>query len=252
MSNSTRLPKHSPIALAVAAALCAGSPRAALAQEAPATEKQLEKIAVTAEVDGVRVEVASSPKFTADLLNTPQTITVVTQQTISEQNLLSLRDVLSTVPGITFGAGEGGGGYGDSLTLRGFTGSNDVTIDGFRDSAQYTRSDTFNLEQVEVINGASSVFSGAGSAGGSINLVSKTARPGDFNRFALGAGTDSYGRATADFNRELNDTTAIRLNASAVVRSWGSNSFATVMRRQWMQARLQPAVVSQKITITVK
>jgi catecholate siderophore receptor len=213
MTKPNRPAPRSPIALAIAAAICAGDPEASIAQEAPAPEKQLEKIAVTGEVDGVRVEIASSPKFTADLLNTPQTITVVTQQTISEQNLLSLRDVLSTVPGITFGAGEGGGGYGDSLTLRGFTGSNDVTIDGFRDSAQYTRSDTFNLEQVEVINGASSVFSGAGAAGGSINLVSKTARLGNSNQFNLGAGTDSYGRATADVNREITDTTALRINA---------------------------------------
>ena len=29
--------------------------------------------------------------------------------------------VLGTLPGITFGAGEGGGGYGDSITLRGYT-----------------------------------------------------------------------------------------------------------------------------------
>jgi catecholate siderophore receptor len=213
MTKPARPASPSPITMAVAAVLCVGANQSARTQEAPAAEKQLEKISVTGEVDGVRVEAASSPKFTADLLNTPQTITVVTQQTINEQNLMSLRDVLSTVPGITFGAGEGGGGYGDSLTLRGFTGSNDVTIDGFRDSAQYTRSDTFNLEQVEVMNGANSVFSGAGSAGGSINLVSKSARPGDFNRIALGAGTDSYGRLTADVNRELTDTSALRLNA---------------------------------------
>ena len=39
---------------------------------------------------------------------------------MDEQNLLALRDMLSTLPGITFGAGEGGGGYGDSINLRGF------------------------------------------------------------------------------------------------------------------------------------
>ena len=61
------------------------------------------------------------------------------------QNLLSLRDVLTTLPGITFGAGEGGGGYGDSINLRGFSANNDITIDGVRDSAQYSRTDPFNL-----------------------------------------------------------------------------------------------------------
>ena len=78
---------------------------------------------------------ASSPKLTAALLDTPQQITIVPNKVIAEQNLLNLRDILSTLPGITFGAGEGGGGYGDSINLRGFSGSNDITVDGVRDSA---------------------------------------------------------------------------------------------------------------------
>src|SRR3546814_18580804 len=65
-----------------------------------------------------------------------------------------LRDALSTIPGITFGAGEGGGGYGDSINLRGYSASNDITVDGVRDSAQYRRTDPFNLQQIEVYNGA--------------------------------------------------------------------------------------------------
>ena len=85
-------------------------------------------------------------KYTEPLLDTPQTITVVTSEVMDQQNLLGLRDVLSTLPGITFGAGEGGGGYGDSINLRGFNANSDITTDGVRDSAQYTRTDTFNLE----------------------------------------------------------------------------------------------------------
>jgi catecholate siderophore receptor len=59
----------------------------------------------------VKVDKAESPKYTRPLLDTPQTITVINKATIQQQNLLTLRDVLSTVPGITFGAGEGGFGY---------------------------------------------------------------------------------------------------------------------------------------------
>jgi catecholate siderophore receptor len=198
---------RSPVALAVAAALwTAAGPGTA------AEETRLATIAVTEEEDPSQVERASSPKYTASLTDTPQTISVVTQQTIAEQNLLSLRDILSTVPGITFGAGEGGGGYGDSINLRGFAGSTDVTTDGFRDSAQYTRSDPFNLEQVEVVNGANSVYSGSGSVGGSINLVSKTARLGDTRRVTLGGGTDDYARVTGDFNQQIGQTAAVRMN----------------------------------------
>ncbi len=165
------------------------------------------------EVHGQYVEKPSSVKYTEPLLDTPQTITVVTRDVMDQQNLIGLRDVLSTLPGITFGAGEGGGGYGDSITLRGFNANSDITTDGVRDSAQYTRTDNFNLDAVELINGANSVYSGAGSVGGTINLVSKTARSGDFTVVQAGAGTDSFGRLTVDSNTEINDGVAFRVNA---------------------------------------
>lgn len=164
------------------------------------------------DVQGVAVKEASSPKYTAPLRDTPQAIEVVSREVIEGQNLLSLRDVLSTLPGITFGAGEGGGGFGDSINLRGFSANNDIQVDGVRDSAQYSRTDTFNLEQIEVVNGANSVYSGAGSVGGTINLVSKFAREGEFNNAALGVGTDSYGRVTLDSNQMIGDSTAVRFN----------------------------------------
>ena len=175
----------------------------------PQQAKELDAV----EVHGERVHKASSPKYTEPLLDTPQTITVVTSEVMAQQNLLGLRDVLSTLPGITFGAGEGGGGYGDSINLRGFTASSDITTDGVRDSAQYSRSDTFNLDAIELVNGANSAMSGAGSVGGNINLVSKTAREGDFNAFTVGAGSDNYGRVTADSNLDFGNGTALRLNA---------------------------------------
>jgi catecholate siderophore receptor len=154
-----------------------------------------------------------SPKSIAPLLNTPQTVTVISDQVIRKQNLLTLRDALSTIPGITFGAGEGGGGYGDSINLRGFSANNDITQDGVRDSAQYSRTDPFNLQQIEVFNGANSVFNGSGSVGGTINLVSKLPQPEDLTIVQGSLGTDNYRRATIDSNWRADDLIAVRLNA---------------------------------------
>jgi catecholate siderophore receptor len=155
----------------------------------------------------------ASPKAVRPLLDTPQTVTVLSAQVLEQQNLLSLKDALSTIPGISFGAGEGGSGYGDSITLRGYSANNDITIDGVRDSAQYTRSDTFDVSQVEVTNGASSVQTGAGSVGGNINLVTKRPTDKDQAIAQAGIGTDNYYRATVDINEHLNDSIAVRLNA---------------------------------------
>ncbi|MDI1294892.1 MAG: TonB-dependent receptor plug domain-containing protein, partial [bacterium] len=160
-----------------------------------------------------KVEKVESPKYVRRLLDTPQTITVVGNQTISKQNLLTLRDVLATVPGITFGAGEGGGGYGDSINLRGQSANTDISIDGVRDSAQYSRTDPFNLEQIEVTSGANSVFGGSGAIGGNINLVTKRPKAVDETLIQAGLGTSDYYRATIDSNVRVNDLIAVRLNA---------------------------------------
>jgi catecholate siderophore receptor len=204
-----------------AAAPAAVSPAAGLAADAVAASNaadaadkkatELDKV----DVHGTPIAQPSSPKLTASWLDTPQTITVVPQKIIAEQNLLTLRDILTTLPGITFGAGEGGGGYGDSINLRGFTGANDITIDGVRDSAQYTRTDPFDLDSVELVNGANSVYAGSGSVGGSINLVSKTPVLGDHTTVTGGVGTADYGRFTVDTNQQIGDTTAFRVNLMA-------------------------------------
>lgn len=204
--------RHSPLATALLLAITAPA-LAAPAGDTPADASGQAKQLDTVEVHGERVRKASSPKYTEELVDTPQTVTVVTSEVMAQQNLLGLRDVLSTLPGITFGAGEGGGGYGDSINLRGFNATTDITVDGVRDSAQYTRTDNFNLESIELINGANSAMSGAGSVGGNINLVSKTARESDFSTLTLGAGTDGFGRATVDSNHDLGNGQALRVNA---------------------------------------
>ncbi|WP_146907801.1 TonB-dependent receptor domain-containing protein [Arenimonas daejeonensis] len=220
--TARRLPAPRLVSLAIASALAAAALPVAAAPAADLSAEAGMAAAGTAdnatrldgiEVTGERVSKPSSPKYTEALLDTPQTITVVDKATMDQQGLLGLRDILSTLPGITFGAGEGGGGYGDSINLRGFSANADITVDGVRDSAQYSRTDNFNLDALELINGANSVYSGAGSVGGNINLVSKTAMLEDFNVVTVGAGTDSYGRITADSNQVIGDDTALRLNA---------------------------------------
>lgn len=202
------------------AMLCVGaslSPLAAAsAQETAAAEtpKALGGVTVT---DTAIIEQTAkrqeSPKATRPVLDTPQTVTILSREVIEMQNLLTLRDVLSTVPGITFGAGEGGGGFGDSINFRGYSANNDITIDGVRDSAQYTRSDTFNLEQIEVTNGANSAVAGSGSVGGSINIVTKRPLAKDATTIAGGIGLDNYYRGTIDTNKRVSDLIAVRLNA---------------------------------------
>lgn len=202
-------------AVAGAAGLTLAPGLALAAEEVVATADAGSSLVDGVDVRGERPNKPSSTKYTAPPLDTPQTVTVVSDRTIRDQNLLGLRDILQTVPGITFGAGEGGGGYGDSINLRGYSANSDITTDGLRDSAQYSRTDPFNVQQIEVVNGANSVYAGAGSIGGSINLVSKTPAGRDRTQIGLGLGSDGYQRFTVDSDTSPSETVALRVNLMA-------------------------------------
>lgn len=207
------LPQRHLLASTISVAIASSSGFAIAAEGQKAL--QLDSIKIEAARKDSRTEHSASSKYVAPLLDTPQTITVVSPKVIQEQQALSLRQVLSNVSGITFNAGEGGGGSGDSINIRGFSANSNIQIDGLRDSAQTSRTDTFNVEQVEVIKGPNSVFGGAGTTGGSINIISKQPQDQAFTRLGGSIGTDNYYRLTLDTNQPLEgvgDNSAVRLN----------------------------------------
>lgn len=184
-------------------------PAAAIAQE---SETSLPPLTVTAEAESpYKVERAASSKFTAPLVDTPKTVTVIPQEVIKQTNAASLQEALRATPGITFGMGEGGTPEGDNPIIRGFSAQANTFIDGLRDPSSQSRN-MFAVEQVDVVKGADSAFSGGGAVGGSINLTSKSAKLGNFNEASLGVGTDNFVRTTADFNRQISETSALRIN----------------------------------------
>lgn len=183
------------------------------------TDKRTAILEIHADAGSVEVRddtqpILASPKYTQPLLDTPQTITVISKEVMEEQGATTLRDVLRNVPGLTITAGEGGNPAGDNLTLRGFSARNDIFVDGVRDISPQAR-DPYNLEQVDVVKGPGSAYTGRGSTGGSINLINKI--PGLRRAFAgtLDFGTDATRRATADINLPIGDTIGFRLNMLA-------------------------------------
>lgn len=184
--------------------------QASRAQEAPVV---LPPVNVEADQPGAdyKVDQSSSPKFTAPLLDTPKTVTIIPKEIIQERGATSLMDTLRTVPGISLGAGEGGVPSGDRAFIRGFDSRGDTFIDGTRDFGVQIR-DPFNFEQVEVVKGPGSVYGGRGSTGGAINIVSKTPTLEDFSLGSFTLGTDMTKRGTLDINRALGEHTAFRIN----------------------------------------
>jgi len=158
-------------------------------------------------------EALSSPKFTQPLVDTPQTVSVIRREVIQEQAATTLQEALRNTPGITLLLGEGGNTNSkDNIFMRGFDTSGSVFTDGVRDVGGGARS-TYNVEQIEVVKGASGSEYGRGVASGSVNMATKVPFAGNLNEARLSLGSADQKRATADVNRQINDSTAVRLNA---------------------------------------
>jgi catecholate siderophore receptor len=166
-------------------------------------------------------------KFTEPLLDTPQTVSVIPKFVLEDEQNRTLQDAVRNVPGISIAAGESGA-QGDNLTIRGFTARNDIFLDGIRDFGSYYR-DSFNFEQVEVLEGPAGVQFGRGSTGGVINQESKVPATDRFVRIDAQAGTDLTRRIAADINEPLPDLangTAFRLNAMGTEGGVASRPYA--------------------------
>jgi len=203
------LQRHA-LGLAVMGLIGASAAHAQTAATAVGAERTLEEVRV---ID-FRGEQVDSIKYTRELKDTPRIITVLPDDLLEEQNVTSLKDAMRNIPGISLQAGEGNPPGGDQLKIRGFNARDDINVNGVRDLGNYFR-DPFYVEQLEVVKGPNSAFSGRGSAGGTINFVTKKPQPQAFSRAEVSLGTDSYRRATVDLNRPLDDNSGVRLNLMA-------------------------------------
>ena len=205
--------QNSRIGMAVSLALAASGQAAA--QNGTEEAKTLQRIAVEAtEPEATpKVDRVSSPKFSQDLIDTPQTIAVVSKEVLQQQGATSLTQALRNTPGVTFLLGENGNtATGDSIFMRGFDTQGSIFIDGIRDLGTVTR-DTFNTEQVEVAKGPAGPDYGRGAASGYVNLASKVPGNDSFNAGSASYGTASNARITGDLNHRFEGTgTGFRLN----------------------------------------
>ncbi len=204
------------VAIAVSLALAAA---AANAQTPSADEpKTLPKVSVEAAEpeETSKVDRVESPKFTQPLLDTPQTIAVVSKEVLKQQGATTLSQALRNTPGVTFLLGENGNtATGDSIFMRGFDTQGSIFIDGIRDLGTVTR-DTFNTEQVEIAKGPAGPDYGRGAASGYVNLASKVPTPESFSGGTVSYGTADNARLTGDINHRFEGSgTALRLNVMA-------------------------------------
>lgn len=215
-TNRTRSPSAAaPAYLALSCVGLLATPATAQDNSNEPNQPRLGGVTVTdtaIDEQGYKVDRAASPKYTAPLLDTPKTVIVLPSQVIRESGSTTFVEALRTVPGITFGAGEGGNPQGDRPFIRGSDAQGSTYIDGIRSVGGQSR-EIFAIEQIEVVKGGDSTMGGRGSAGGSLNLVSKMPHLGTDALLDASYGTDDYKRVALDANYEVGPNAAVRMNA---------------------------------------
>ncbi|WEK44267.1 MAG: TonB-dependent receptor [Candidatus Sphingomonas colombiensis] len=161
-------------------------------------------------VNGERDRRDANPKFIAPPVDTPRSIVVLPAETIEQTGSATLADALRTVPGITFGAAEGGNPVGDRPFIRGFDSQGSTYVDGVRDFAAQSR-EVFAVDSIQIIRGSDTTLGGRGNAGGTINIISKAPQKDSFVRATGSYGTADYKRVTADVNQRISDQIAVRV-----------------------------------------
>ncbi|VXC59085.1 TonB-dependent receptor [Sphingomonas sp. AX6] len=206
---------------------------AAPAYAQPVTEGDPQEVVVTGEY---LTDDLSLPQQVLSPLDTPQSVTVVEDDLMSEQGRRTLRDAMRNITGVSFQAGEGNPpGGGDAFNVRGFSARDDIFVDGIRDPGNYFR-DPFYAERIEVTKGPASAFAGRGNVGGTVNIV--TRQPILSNRVGgeIGVGTDNFYRATADYNYVVDTDSGIAVRLTAMAHSADEPGRDQVFSRRWAVA----------------
>lgn len=201
---------------------------------AQTTDTTLPTVSVKGKADrpedtGYQAEKTRVGKTTQLPKDVPQALTIVTRQFIEDTNATTLKEALRNVSGLTFNAAEGGR-TGDNMNLRGFYSFGDIYLDGIRDVAQIKR-DTFNDQQIEVLRGSAAMLFGHGQAGGVINRVSKVPMMLDTGSVTATVGDTGYNRVTADVNKPVGDSTAVRINVMNTAGGETTRDHVNVNRR---------------------
>jgi iron complex outermembrane receptor protein len=161
---------------------------------------------------------ATGSKIALPVVENPQSVSVVTRQSLEDRQVLKLSETAQAVAGVIAAPGYGGLPTGD-FTIRGFrpasSGGNNLR-NGYRDFNFLTPRDMQGIERVEFLKGPASLLYGMAEVGGVTNAISKRP-PGVFGS-EIGVQFGSFGlvRPTVDVTGPIgqSQTLSYRVNGA--------------------------------------
>ncbi len=153
---------------------------------------------------------SSSTRLNLALKETPQSISVITDQRIKDQKLTNLTEVMEATTGIAVSR-VGMGAENDTYWSRGFQ-INNFEVDGVPTSARLGNfsQTTAMYDRIEVVRGATGLISGLGTPSATVNMIRK--RPTDEARASVSGEAGSWDRygLGMDVSGSLTETGNVR------------------------------------------
>lgn len=182
------------------------------------------EIVVTGEQDGYRVPNTSvGTRTDTPLRDIPQSITVVPQEVLRDQNVTDINDALRNASGVAPINSSRSSGNVTRFLIRGFENLNLANSSFLRNGLRegWVEPEVLpNTERIEVLRGPASVLYGTGNLGGTINIVTEQPLRDPFYEVEASIGSYDYYRGAIDLSGPLNDSRTLlyRLNVGYLNR----------------------------------
>ena len=168
---------------------------------------------------------ATATKTGTPLIETQQSVSVITADQLKSQDAETLGQALDYVPGVV-GEPYGADPRFDAPRIRGFDGRQAQYLNGLRmmRTAGAPAIDPYLLERVEVLRGPASIMYGQGNPGGIINMISKRPVFERFGEVGVQAGSyDTYG-TFFDFGGPVTTGSDFAYRLTGLVRGAGAQT----------------------------
>ena len=181
----------------------------------------------------------TATKIDLPLIETPQSISVVTRDQMDAQGAHTVAEALDYTAGVVTGT-NGGQTRFDSIFIRGLGGfAAEAGFARYVDGLQWPQGprnvsqiDPYALERVEVLRGPSSVLYGQASPGGFVNMVSKGPTEQPQREIMLQLGNHNYKTLGVDLSGPLDAAGTLSFRLPMLVRDADSQTRFQHERRQ--------------------
>lgn len=191
--------------------------------KAPAAAPEKPETAAKSPKGFVAKQSSAGTKTDTPILETPQSISVVTRDQLDTRNVSTVVEALQYVPGIYTHPGGKDPRF-DQYTIRGF---NSQGYGAFRDGLKeigsadnfnHFRTEPYGLERIDVIRGPSSVLYGQIAPGGLVNVITKRPTEERMREVEGQIGSDNKYQGAFDLGGKANDSGTVLFRLTGLAR----------------------------------